>query len=195
MEKALDLRIQKTYKALIEAFLRLLKEKRFENITVNEICDAAMVRRATFYKHFGDKYEFFVFMVKHIRNDFHSRKHSVKADAQSADPYVQIVSDTLDFLDENDDLVQSILNSTVFPVLLDLISEQIVQDVKEKFREAEKNGKELLLSANLMAQAYTGALVNIARWWVQHKDQASKEEIVEQITKLIEKLYYGTEET
>ena len=59
MEKPLDLRIQKTYQSLIGAFLQLLKEKPFETITVHEICDMAMVRRATFYKHFGDKYEFF----------------------------------------------------------------------------------------------------------------------------------------
>ena len=31
-EKPLDLRIQKTHKALIQSFLKLLEEKRFENI-------------------------------------------------------------------------------------------------------------------------------------------------------------------
>ena len=27
----------------------------------NELCDEAMIRRATFYKHFADKYDFFFF--------------------------------------------------------------------------------------------------------------------------------------
>ena len=56
-----DLRITKTYRALTEAFFELLSQKKFEDITVNEICNRAVVRRATFYKHFGDKFEFFVF--------------------------------------------------------------------------------------------------------------------------------------
>ena len=100
---------------------------------------------------------------------------------------VTIVKNTLDFLDENDALVHSVMESGVFPILLNIISEQIVRDVKERFRNDAKNGVELMLAPELMAQAYTGALVNIARWWVTHKQSASKEEMVGQITKLIKR--------
>lgn len=43
---------------LITAFKDLLSEqgKLFSNITINEICDKAMVHRTTFYKHFEDKF-------------------------------------------------------------------------------------------------------------------------------------------
>ena len=188
-EKPLDLRIQKTHKALIQAFLKLLEEKRFENITVNEICDLAMVRRATFYKHFGDKYEFFTFMVQYIQQEFQNRTAKAIHDDNSIDPYVAIVQNTLDFLDANDTLVCSVMESNVYPILLNIVSEQIVRDVKQMFRDDENSGVELLLSPDLMAQAYTGALINIARWWVKHKDRASKEDIIMQITKLISHLY------
>ena len=188
-EKPLDLRIQKTHKALIQAFLKLLEEKRFENITVNEICDLAMVRRATFYKHFGDKYEFFTFMVQYIQQEFQNRTAKAIREDNSIDPYVAIVQNTLDFLDANDTLVRSVMESGVYPILLNIVSEQIVRDVKQMFRDDENSGVELLLSPDLMAQAYTGALINIARWWVKHKDRASKEDIIMQITKLINRLY------
>ena len=186
-EKPLDLRIQKTHKSLIEAFLKLLEEKRFENITVNEICDRAMVRRATFYKHFGDKYEFFTFMVQYIQEIFFCNAVPVDSHTPSIEPYITIVKDTLDFLDENETLVHSVMESGVFPLLLNIISEQIVRDVKERFRADAKNGVELMLPPELMAQAYTGALINISRWWVTHKQQASKEDMVEKITKLIKR--------
>ena len=188
-EKPLDLRIQKTHKALIEAFLKLLEEKRFENITVNEICDLAMVRRATFYKHFGDKYEFFTFMVQYIQQEFQNRTAKAIREDHSIDPYVAIVQNTLDFLDANDTLVRSVMESGVYPILLNIVSEQIVRDVKQMFRDDESSGVELLLSPDLMAQAYTGALINIARWWIRHKDLASKEDVIMQITKLIKRLY------
>ena len=188
-EKPLDLRIQKTHKALIQAFLKLLEEKRFENITVNEICDLAMVRRATFYKHFGVKYEFFTFMVQYIQQEFQNRTAKAIHDDNSIDPYVAIVQNTLDFLDTNETLVCSVMESNVYPILLIIVSEQIVRDVKQMFRDDESRGAELLLSPDLMAQAYTGALINIARWWVKHKDRASKEDIIMQITKLISHLY------
>lgn len=194
-EKPLDLRIQKTHKALINAFLELLEEKRFENITVNEICDLAMVRRATFYKHFGDKYEFFTFMVQYIQEDFRRKNPFSKTSDTAIAPYVAIVENMLDFVEQNAVLAESVMGSSVYPILLNLFSEQIVLDVKQWFRTDERNGKTMILPADLMIQVYTGALVNIVRWWLNHREQASKEQMVAQTTKLIEKLYYAVEET
>jgi hypothetical protein len=39
------------------------KEKlgEIDGVTVNELCDEAMIRRAAFHKHFADKYDFFFF--------------------------------------------------------------------------------------------------------------------------------------
>ena len=51
----MDLRVQKTYRALFGAFTELLEEHRFEDITVAMLCERAMIRRTTFYKHFADK--------------------------------------------------------------------------------------------------------------------------------------------
>ena len=47
----------RTDKAIIEAFLRLLDEKPFEKITVQDIMTATPINRSNFYKHFRDKYE------------------------------------------------------------------------------------------------------------------------------------------
>ena len=189
MEKPLDLRIQKTHKALIDAFLQLLQTKRFENITINELCELAMVRRATFYKHFADKYEFFTFFVQWIQNEFRNRFAHKEQDRNGVSPYIDIIRFALDFLDENETLVHSVMESSAFPLLLDLISEQIILDVKERLQTDQNNGKELLLSPELMAFSYTGALLNILRWWIGHKNQMSKEEIISQIQKVFDKLY------
>ena len=189
MEKPLDLRIQKTHTALINAFLQLLQTKRFENITINELCELAMVRRATFYKHFADKYEFFTFFVQWIQREFRNRIVPQEYDRNGVSPYIDIIRFALDFLDENETLVHSVMESNAFPLLLDLISEQIILDVKERLQTDQNNGKELLLSPELMAFSYTGALLNIMRWWIGHKDQMSKEEIVAQVQKVFDKLY------
>jgi AcrR family transcriptional regulator len=63
-----DLRVKKTKKALYDAFMTLLSEKQFEDITVNELCDAAGVRRATFYKHYSDKFDFLTAYVRLLRD-------------------------------------------------------------------------------------------------------------------------------
>ena len=62
----MDLRIKKTYRALFEAFTELLEEHRFEDVTVAMLCDRAMIRRTTFYKHFRDKNDYFAFYIDEL---------------------------------------------------------------------------------------------------------------------------------
>lgn len=52
-----DLRVIKTDRNIRGSFLRLLKEKNFESITVQNILDEALINRTTFYSHFSSKYE------------------------------------------------------------------------------------------------------------------------------------------
>lgn len=50
-------RIQKSRQAIIDAFMRLMSEKEFERITINQIAEEANVNRGTVYLHFADKYD------------------------------------------------------------------------------------------------------------------------------------------
>lgn len=52
-----DLRVRRTRKALMRALIELTIEKGFSAITVQDIADRAMVNRATFYRHYLDKYD------------------------------------------------------------------------------------------------------------------------------------------
>ncbi|MCB0097425.1 MAG: TetR/AcrR family transcriptional regulator, partial [Caldilineaceae bacterium] len=50
-----DRRIQKTRRALQDALLTLIVERRYDKITVQDILDRANVGRSTFYAHYRDK--------------------------------------------------------------------------------------------------------------------------------------------
>jgi AcrR family transcriptional regulator len=52
-----DLRIRRTHRFLQQAMIELITEKGFEAITVGDIADRAMINRATFYRHYQDKYD------------------------------------------------------------------------------------------------------------------------------------------
>ncbi len=51
-----DLRVRRTQANLREALLDLIEEKGFDAVTVGDIAERAMVNRATFYRHYPDKY-------------------------------------------------------------------------------------------------------------------------------------------
>jgi AcrR family transcriptional regulator len=52
-----DPRVKRTRQLLQQAFMALMMERRFRDITVQEIADRATVNRATFYAHFEDKFD------------------------------------------------------------------------------------------------------------------------------------------
>jgi AcrR family transcriptional regulator len=57
-----NLRIKRTHILLRDTLIDLIVEKGFDAITVKDIAERAMVNRATFYRHFEDKYA----LVTHI---------------------------------------------------------------------------------------------------------------------------------
>ncbi|KPL80302.1 TetR/AcrR family transcriptional regulator [Herpetosiphon geysericola] len=52
----IDPRAKRTRKLILDALIQLLRTRTFEEVTVNEIAEAATINRATFYAHFSDKY-------------------------------------------------------------------------------------------------------------------------------------------
>ena len=56
-EEQTDLRIRRTHKFLQEAMIELITEQGFDAITVGDIAERAMINRATFYRHYQDKYD------------------------------------------------------------------------------------------------------------------------------------------
>ena len=85
-----DLRVKKTRKALIEAFIELSETRTPEDITVGDICEKAMVRRATFYNHFADKYEFFEYVMDKMQRDTNVELNAHPGDITMAEYCVNI---------------------------------------------------------------------------------------------------------
>ncbi|MBQ7876147.1 MAG: TetR/AcrR family transcriptional regulator [Clostridia bacterium] len=53
----MDLRIQRTRKCIVDAFMEIRKKKDLEKITVKELADSAMINKATFYNHFSSVFD------------------------------------------------------------------------------------------------------------------------------------------
>src|SRR5215472_13091968 len=57
MRTDVDLRVWRTRKLVQAAFIGLVEERGFAAITVRDIAQRAMINRATFYRHYQDKYD------------------------------------------------------------------------------------------------------------------------------------------
>ena len=54
---ATDARVRYTKMVIVQSFIKLLKDKSINRITVKEICELSEINRATFYKHYLDVYD------------------------------------------------------------------------------------------------------------------------------------------
>ena len=57
MNQVGNIRHQETEKSLQKALLALLEKKQMKDITVRELCEAAQINKATFYRHYQDIYD------------------------------------------------------------------------------------------------------------------------------------------
>ena len=57
IEEKTDIRTLRTRKAIVDTFVDLLEIQDFTSITISQIAEEAMINRATFYRHFLDKYD------------------------------------------------------------------------------------------------------------------------------------------
>lgn len=186
MEKKLDLRVQKTRSALINALYRLLCEKSLDDITVTELCDRAVIRKATFYKHFGDKTELLVYMIQELQR-ISREENSVRYDPE--DPYrfyAGVFQYLVDFVDSNEAFVTRILRSSSGAFVRNLLEEQIRRDINEQLRHEER--ADVREAHTMLSAMYAGAITSCGVWWITQNPRPDKNTIIEQFAEFISKL-------
>ena len=183
-----DLRVQRTYKMLKDAFLHLLNEKPFEQITVQEICETAMVRRTTFYQHFEDKQDFLQWFLLEKEREFVQYNQNTSSSATSREHYYQVAHKVLDFISENDHVLRLLVNAGVQErMLIDAISQACVEFI-QKYIESVPNAPERLdgIPASLVAEYYVGGLTAAAKWWFSNNKPCTEDELIMFLCRLIE---------
>ena len=185
MEKKVDFRVQRTYKMLTAALMEALKEKSFDEITVGELCERAMIRRATFYKHFGDKYELYAFSIRGLQAKF-EEENRLEYDQKCPQTFYRVMIDhCLQFVQQHSDVFTSVMKSNNSQMLMDILSEEIERDILLHLKADESSGAVLPAKPGLLAAAITGALVYTMKWWILHDVKMPREELVSVCTSLI----------
>lgn len=180
-----DVRIQKTKNKLFSTFVKLLEEIRIENITVNDLCAYAGIRRATFYKHFTDKLDFCAFVIQQLRERFDNNVWRSTLPPTTPDYYLAYARRTIDFLDEYYPIASSLLESSMLASVIQIIVVKNYTATLERLSESRDGGMKLVASpetiAIMLAGGVTAAVVN----WLKHRDKIKKEDFVEDLSIII----------
>lgn len=179
-EKKEDLRIRRTHKLLCDAMFSLLENQSFDEISVVNICDKAMVHRATFYKHFKDKYEFMEYVTKEKLHEFYKSSKSAADFSDKKNLYRALISNILTFIENNKTMLRLISkssNSNFFDSLQKIIYNELLDFLKV----SQEKGETYKAPVDVYAKFLTGGLTALIRWWISTNTPYSKEDIAKHI--------------
>lgn len=176
-----DLRVRRTKKALFNAFVNLVHQKTIDDITVNELCEAAGIRRATFYKHYSDKYDFLTAYTCYLRDSFDQSMRKAGKPTLTADYYVSYAKRIVSFITENETAIDNIFNSNLFPTVMFTIVEQNYKDTCERLNASVAAGMKLAASVEITASMCAGGVATTIYHWLKNGKQMSADELAEQV--------------
>ena len=180
-----DLRVRKTKRALFDAFVRLVREKTFDAITVNELCQEAQIRRATFYKHYSDKFDFLTAFTRGLRDRFDKLIWKTGKPDITAEYYVAYAKRIIHFISENWGAMQNICQSDLFPSVLAIIVEQNYKDTCERLRISVASGMKLSADIETVSAMCTGGVAACIYGWLRTGKTADPNALAEQVGALV----------
>src|SRR5271168_4535437 len=141
----LDPRIRRTRRLLLDALKRLLEEKEFDKISIQDITEAATLNRATFYAHYPDKFALLEQLIRVSFLDFLAQR-KVRYDGTCSLAFQAIILAVCDYLADLQTTAQKSLSSAqhqfepfVEATVIDQLRQILLQGAREHPPEPSPN--------------------------------------------------------
>lgn len=178
--KKMDVRVRKTYQMLFDALKDLLKEKSFEELSVLEICEKAGIHRATFYKHFVDKYDFldryFRLEIDELRFTGSDTAFTPEAFRRTAN---RLMSNVMAYVANNLELLRALNEDGYSATFFDMLTNAVAAFFIERMSSHPEVMRAVGSQLPMMAAYYAGGAVGLIRWWSKGEDTCTVQEFVE----------------
>jgi AcrR family transcriptional regulator len=177
----LDPRVRRTRQLLQDALRRLLEQKGFDNITVQDITEAATLNRATFYAHYPDK---FALLEEWIRVSFLQllAQRNVRFDGTCSSAFKAIILALCDYLLE----VQKSHSSDRLQ-FEPFVEATVIDQIRVVFLEGFRlHPQERRIPQEMIAAAASWTIYGAVKQWVNTTDRAPAEDFVSVAIELVQ---------
>lgn len=176
-----DRRVIKTRESINKAFIKLLSEKSFESITINDIANSADINRGTLYLHFNDKYDLMEKVIEnHLKGltDSCTLKKNSKTITYNENPLMPI----LEYFEENYLFYYTMLNNGYGQCFRKKLIQVITNGMNEMYVEGINPKADKEISTQFIANAIVGTI----EWWIKNKMHISSIKLSEDMWYLLE---------
>ena len=177
-----DPRIRRTRQLLQGALLKLMQKKSFDEISVQDIAEAATVNRATFYDHYTDK---FALLEALVAGGFHRllEERRVQYDGSCASAAGPVILAACEYLSASQADRSACLRQSAFDPLIEAAMAKAIRRVLLGGMPAAKSAPEV--SPELIATACSWAIAGAIKQWISTPERAPADQMVPIILKLV----------
>ena len=202
----IDRRIQRTRLSLRAALLGLLKQKNYDDISIEEITEHANVGRATFYLHYKDKEDLLLEEFSEMANEKAQSLSEIpfsawfpivdnpKSEPEKSDAPLPLLM-VFQHIKEHSDLYYILLKSSkssrTFERIRKISTETIIKFVQAKLI-ADPIPILFKVPVDFFAAYFSGALLSTVDWWLEEGMHYTPEEITNMFRGLF---FHGARDT
>lgn len=181
-------RSTQTKAKLKDSFIKLVREKGLDNVTVSDLARDSKINRGTFYLHYLDKYDLMEKLEEQAINDLKQILLFDKNTENLNDPIELIPYDAilkaLIYVKNDFDFIKTLASDGGDPNFILMIKEILSQMIDSKIQQSEK----LTFSQKMLPEDYAreillSSMVAILVLWIKKDAAESPEEIAVMITK------------
>ncbi|QOS76882.1 TetR/AcrR family transcriptional regulator [Paenibacillus sp. JNUCC31] len=177
----MDRRVVKTRKAITDAFIGLLEEQDFEQITINEIADRANVNRGTVYLHYTDKFDL---LDQSIETYLQQLVESCMVESPTTPMTVrEALLRTFRYLEQHAPVYTTLLTQKGIPAFRNRMMTLLIQGVEE---QVDACGIHKGINREITVQFLACASAGLLEWWIMNSMPYPAEQIVEELMSLLE---------
>lgn len=175
-ERSEDRRIQKTRKALHEALLSLMKERKYDSIPMKAILDRANVGRSTFYLHYNGKDELLLDGLKGL-GEWLGQEQVAATPAGKHERTIGFSLALFQHAYENKDLFKRLVGSRGWDIVRRRLEELIAGLIRKEARPLFKKKGATELSFDLFVYFLASSFMSVMTWWLNQETPAPPAEI------------------
>jgi AcrR family transcriptional regulator len=177
-----DRRSQRTQRAIHEALMALMQEKRYDDITVQDIINRADVGRSTFYAHFQDKENL---MISGLMRLMQILSEMVAVPTTTGEARLLPTQELFEHVQEHQNLFRGMVRGRGFELFFEKGQEYWSQKLIADLQDRLPKGQQPAVPLPVLAQFIAGTFVTMLRWWLDNKMPYSPPEMDEMLQRLL----------
>jgi AcrR family transcriptional regulator len=179
-----DRRIHRTRNRLQQALIDLIREHRYDAITIQDIVDRADVGRTTFYLHYDSKDDLFLSCHEAIVSDFQLGSHAHLSREELLSPDVPSgMTAAFRHLEAERALLYPVFQGKYSLLIQRRIRDRSAQTIEASLRAAfdEDNS---MIPFDVLANYLAGAQIALVHWWLEQPRQQTPETLAQSFHRL-----------